>query len=183
MKKRTTVMYGIGALFGLSLLIEPGEPNTALAAQAAATTAPAVSHQIEGRLVNMPAEINCTKVGSTPVCSYELKGIGVSDRGELIDRTIVGTKHGMADKPGKLSHNRSYAIWTFGDGSTMLLQSEGSGTVTAEEQRVFAGTQTCVAGTGRFADADCTIDWSVSAQPNGLYAGTYSGTVTPQGQS
>ena len=93
------------------------------------------------------------------------------------------SRHGTVEKPGDVADNRSYAVWTYPDGSTMLLKSAGTSTLKADGKRVISGTQTCVEGTGRFANVDCTIDWAHTPQESGLYAGTYSGTITPRGQS
>ncbi len=181
MKKRNLAGIGAASVLGLALLIQPGLSTTAFAAQGAATaTAP---QQIQGRIVNVTFDEHCIDAAGTPVCTFDIKGIGISDQGELIERSIVGTAHGTVETPGEVAVYWSYALWTYPDGSTMLLHSAGKGAIEADGQHTYAGTQTCIEGSGRFADVDCTIDWSHSAQPNGLYAGSYSGTVTPKGQS
>ena len=182
MTKTKAATLGAASLFGLALLIGPGAPLTAQAATQSAAT-PIVATPIKGKIVNVTLERDCIDAAGTPVCTYDIAGIGVSDRGELIERTIVGSEHGSAATPGEVAPNRSYAVWTYPDGATMVLKSNGTGAMKADGQHVFAGTQSCIAGSGRYANVDCTIDWQLAAQPNGLYAGSYSGTVTPKSQS
>ena len=172
MKKLHAAGIGLVAFTGLGLLIEPGVPSTAFAAQGEA---------VKGKIVNMKPERSCMTVGGERVCNIVIKGVGISDQGEVINRDIVAmTKSAGTKSAGKQADTRaidSFAIWTYPDGSAMMLKSKGESKVDADGQRTISGTQVCVGGTGKFAGAECTIDWSHSPQANGLYAGTYSGTV------
>ena len=181
MKRRPIAAVSISALAGLALLIQPGLASSAFAAQ------DANSQQIKGQIVNSSVKRDCIAPAGTRVCTFDIAGIALSDDGELIDRQIVGNMHGAGDKsgaaPGAESYNRSYAVWKYPDASTMLMHSEGKAETNADGQRVVSGTKTCIDGTGRFANVDCTIDWSHTPQAGGLKAGSYSGTITPKGQS
>ncbi|MEM7226468.1 MAG: hypothetical protein AAF495_26080 [Pseudomonadota bacterium] len=171
---------GIGAaVFGLALLIESGLPTAALAAGQSPTGA----QQIQGRVVHASMDRDCVENAAPALCRYQIDGIGISDRGELIDLSIVGTEYGDAEKPGEIAPNSSLAVWHYPDGSSMVLKSEGKGMVADNGQHGFSGSQVCVDGSGRFADVDCTIHWQHAVQPNGLYVGSYIGTVTPKAQS
>ncbi|MEM7226469.1 MAG: hypothetical protein AAF495_26085 [Pseudomonadota bacterium] len=177
-RRRGFAASSVAALTGLALLIQPGLMSSA-AAQGGMES-PATVQQIQGRLVNQTVDKDCIGQDGTRVCAVDITGYAISNDGERIDRRIVASALGSAREPGDLAPNRSYAIWTYPDGSTMLTRSQGASTVKADGQRITSGVETCVAGTGRFADVDCTIDWQHTPQPDGLYAGTYSGTMTPK---
>ena len=88
---------------------------------------------------------------------------------------MVGQQYGDAEALGEREPRRSYATWTFANGSTMLLEAEGYKTLTENGTPAYKGSQVCVAGSGCFADVDCVIDWAHSEQPSDLYAGHYQG--------
>ena len=71
-------------------------------------------------------------------------------------------------------------LWEFRDGSTLLMESHGQRSFDDNGDLRLYGTQTCVEGTGRFAQLDCTIDWANGQPQDGIVHGVYSGTVTPQ---
>ncbi|MEM7226467.1 MAG: hypothetical protein AAF495_26075 [Pseudomonadota bacterium] len=174
-KKMKSLGIGAAAFFGLALLIEAGTPTTAHAAEA--------TQQIQGRIVNAAVDRDCIEPDGKRICTHEINGIAISDQGELIDRTIIGNMYGGPAGSGEPSENRGYAVWKYPDGSTMLMKSEGKAETNADGQRVVSGTKTCIEGTGRFANADCTINWQHTPDKNGLRVGTYSGTITPASQS
>lgn len=179
---------GLGAIAGLSLLILPGPSSTAFAAQDTAASnlvavqpiLPDGAQILEGSYVNLPAERTCSQVGATPVCTYQIQGKAETADGEPYRHKIFGTTHGVANAPGDEAHNRSYVIWSFDDGSNLLLKSESVTTVGDDGEMRLGGNQVCVEGTGRFADMDCTIDWANERGDDGLMVGTYKGTMTPK---
>ena len=138
------------------------------------------SQIVEGSYVNLPAERTCSQVGTTPVCTYQIQGLAETGDGERYRHKIFGTTHGTANAPGDEAHNRSYVIWSFDDGSSLLLKSESTSTIDEDGEQKLDGTQVCVEGTGRFAGMDCAIDWSNRRGDDGLMAGTYQGTMTPK---
>ena len=188
-KTRSILGLSLSALAGLALFIQPGPSGTANAADETTArsavssdtaTTPTGTYTIKGRFYNSPPAINCKDIGATPVCAYEIKGYSVTSDGERYQHSIVGTSHGSTKAPNDKSQNRSYVIWEFKDGSTVLMQSQGVATVDANGQLSVAGTQVCIDGTGRFANVDCTIDWSHSGHNDGRDGGVYEGVVTPK---
>lgn len=183
---------GLGALAGLALLIETGPSSTAFAAGndssrealvQARTTAQTGSQAIAGNYLSLPPDQYCTSEGVTLLCHYTLKGVSVGNDGEVYQHTILGTAQGAVEKPGDVRQGQSYVTWAFDDGSSLLLKSQGITTVDESGKLKFDGSQTCLEGTGRFAQVDCDMDWSNREQDNGVLAGTYSGTMTPRAHS
>ena len=166
---------GLGALASLGMMI-----GLALSVASAMESSDDAGYAFQGRLVNTPAKLECLTAGEAPVCAFSIKGIAVSDDGEVIQRTVIGTTKGRAEEPGDVSPNRAHVLWTYPDGSTMLLRSTGTSEVGEDGSKVIAGSKYCVGGSGRFADADCSVEWSLHSSENGLRNGTFAATVTPK---
>ena len=181
MKKLTLAAVGLGAVAGLSLLIDDTWSNTAYAASN--DNAAAGAYEVKGQIVNMGADRNCIDPAGVGLCSFDGKGLLITEDGEVIERQIIGTMHRTGAKEGVVGINQSYAIWTHPDGSQMLTRGDGVSEVNAEGQRSAHGSQTCIGGTGRYAEVDCTVNWAHSPQDNGLRTGTVTATITPKAQS
>ncbi len=140
---------------------------------------------LEGRYVNLPAERSCRDRDGTSFCAYEIKGISQASDGEVYRHTIRGTSVGDIQDPQSQAQSRSLVLWEFRDGSSLLMESHGERSFDDNGDLRLHGTQTCLEGTGRFAQLDCQIDWA-NGQPrddlmgDGLVEGVYSGTVMPK---
>ena len=178
MKKRNVIAVAVCALVGLGLVLDGVGPTAATQPQAQVQPQ---SQAIKGRLVNLSHEQDCE---SGQLCRYAIKTIAMTDRGELIEGSITGVATEGAAAAGQLSPLQGYGVWTYPDGSTIVTRTEGASKINGAGQLVAAGTQTCIDGTGRFANMDCQIDWDrtsrLAGQSNGLAPGSFSGTITPK---
>ena len=166
------------ALLAVAFLSLPGPVQSA-----DEIASPAGSLEIAGRFFNSPPKSECRDVGASSVCSYEITGYSVTSDGERYQHSILGISTGRAKAPNEKAWSRSYVIWEFDDGSTVVMKSQGVTTVDADGQLSVAGEQRCIDGTGRFANVDCSIDWSHSGRNDGREGGVYHGTVVPRASS
>ena len=185
--KHGSICPGLGSGLALAcfvLLAAPAhsadEAVPGRGASGAASESSSNSFEIAGRFFNSPPESDCREVGGSSLCSYEIRGFSVAEDGERYRHSIVGISHGDATAPGGKSWSQSFVVWEFDDGSSVLMESEGTTTVDADGQRTVAGEQRCIRGTGRFANVDCSIDWSHSGRNDGSEGGVYEGTGVPR---
>ncbi|MEM7224366.1 MAG: hypothetical protein AAF495_15405 [Pseudomonadota bacterium] len=144
---------------------------------AAVAPAQAAEQALEGRLVNLPIVFECDtpeELGRHKICNYRIQGVAIAKDGAVAQRTIRGT---LAFIKG-VGPVQSYAIWTYADGSTLVMEAHGASKMNAQGKVVVEGVQTCVAATGRFAGGQCQMNWSVSQVKGGFFEGTYKGTIT-----
>ncbi|MEM7226470.1 MAG: hypothetical protein AAF495_26090 [Pseudomonadota bacterium] len=166
MRKRSVVAISVIAVAALVVALAPSADEV---------TTPANVH---GQLVHLTQTQDCTDGDQT--CARDLTAIAISESGERIEGRFYGTAQAAEAGTDQVSPSWGYTHWTYPDGSTIVARSEDATKIDRAGNQMVAGQQTCIFGTGRFADVDCTIDWSHTAQPQGLFPGAYKVTFTPK---
>ena len=111
-----------------------------LGAVMAATAGQAGEQALEGRLVNLPLAFDCPapeELSRHKICNYQIQGVAIATDGEIAQRSIKGT---LAFIKG-VGPVQSYAIWTYGDGSTLVLEAHGASKMNELGQVKIEGVQ------------------------------------------